>query len=101
MFQLFPDEVKENWIPSIFRLDDEDLRHLFAQAITGAVGHWSLQSRQQAWSCWLKRYSRERVRDNVASPGFDTIEVQNSLLWLQHLPFAFPDAVDLAMAMHF
>ena len=101
MFHLFPDEAKEKWIPNIFRLDDEELRHLFARAITGALSIWSLQHRQQAWSCWLKRYWRERVLHNVPAPGFDTIEVQNSLLWLQHLPFAFPDAVDLAVEMPF
>ena len=101
MFQFFPHEVNEKWIPMFFGLEEKELRHFFAQAINWALRHWSLQSRQQAWSCWLKRYWRERVLHNVPAPGFDTIEVQNSLLWLQHLPFAFPDAVDLAVQMPF
>ena len=101
MFHLFPEEAKEKWIPNIFRLDDEELRHFFARAITGALRTWNLQHRQQAWSCWLKRYWRERVLYNVPAPEFDIIEVQYSLLWLQFLPFAFPDAVDLAVEMPF
>ena len=95
MFQLFPDEVNDKWIPPLFAQGDESLRHHFARAITNALRNWNLQSRRQAWECWIQQYWSERAQYNIPPPNVDAKEAQESLSWLQYLSFVFPDAVDL------
>ena len=101
MFQLFPDEVNDKWIPPLFAQGDESLRHHFARAITNALRNWNLQSRRQAWECWIQQYWSERAQYNIPPPNVDAKEAQESLSWLQYLSFVFPDAVDLAVQMPF
>lgn len=99
MFHLFPDEVLNEWIPDLFLTGDAEMRHFLSRAISEGLQSWSAQRIKQTWNQWLHHYWKSRVLYNVPPPALDAREVWFCLTWLEHLSFAFQEAVDLAIQM--
>lgn len=93
----FVEDKHEEWIQRIFASRNEVDMMTFCYQLQSYIEEANEDHKQDSWEKWIKQYWKRRV-DGIPAQLTNS-EIANMVTWPVYLPFAFDEAVSIAISM--